>query len=237
MVRRLIIVVMFLLVGLSVVALIPDAPPIRECAVSMELPSRMHGWRGTVREASDQEREILADDTEFSKRDYSEYPPRTFTDRLRQVSASIVLSGHDLNNSIHDPVRCARAQGFKGIKVTSRMLKLEDGREIEIKRMASYLELDGRGGVPVRVPFLTYFWFVGADRVTASHYGRTLIDISGRLFGGYDQRWAYFNISTGITAGFDDLWARDEAATDEVLAKFCSRIYQECILHDQIVGD
>ena len=170
MVKRLVTVVLFLLVGLSAVALIPEAPPIRQAAVKMELPRRIAGWGGTSREASQQEMDILADDTEFEKRDYAEFPPRTTVEQLKQIAATIVLSGHDLNNSIHDPVRCARAQGFKGIEVTSKTLDLGDGKSIEIKRMSNYLEFPRDGGEPVRVPFVTYFWFVGTDHVTESHY-------------------------------------------------------------------
>ena len=139
-------------------------------------------------------------------------------------------------NSIHDPVRCAIAQGFKGIEVTSKTLDLGDGKTLELKRMSNYLEFPQEVGDPVRVPFLTYFWFVGADHVTESHYGRAFVDISGRVFGGYNQRWAYFNISTGVTGGLDDLWARDEEATDKVLERFCRKIYEECVLHEVIDG-
>lgn len=237
MVKRLVTVLLFLLVGLSAVALIPEAPPIRQAAVKMELPGRIAGWGGTSRQASQQEKDILADDTEFEKRDYAEFPPRTTVEQLKQVAATIVLSGHDLNNSIHDPVRCARAQGFKGIEVASKTLDLGDGESLEVKRMLNYLEFPREGGEPIRVPFVTYFWFVGTDHVTESHYSRALIDIRGRLLGGYDQRWAYFNISTGVTEGLDDLWARDEEATDKVLEKFCKKIYQECVVHEAIGGN
>ena len=56
------------------------------------------------------------------------------------VQASIVLSGHDLNDSIHRPERCLPAQGFKELKLEPRILKTEQG-DVPITRIRCYTEI------------------------------------------------------------------------------------------------
>ena len=70
MTKRLMIVQALLLAGLSLVFLLPQTPPMREAALRAELPTWVGGgWEGGGDlEASKEEREILAKDTEFFRR-------------------------------------------------------------------------------------------------------------------------------------------------------------------------
>ena len=72
MTKRLMIVQVLLLAGLSLVFLLPQTPPMREAALRAELPTWVGGgWEGgSDLEASKEEREILAKDTEFFRRSY-----------------------------------------------------------------------------------------------------------------------------------------------------------------------
>ena len=102
MTRRLMIVQALLLAGLSLVFLLPQTPPMREAALRAELPTWVGGgWEGgSDLEASKEEREILAKDTEFFRRSYFRPVGGLETSLLEETvvsasarSASVVSTG------------------------------------------------------------------------------------------------------------------------------------------------
>src|SRR3954469_23336206 len=93
-----------LLGGLSSVFLLPKEIKIVPAAISLTLPEFVGSWQGVDQEVSPAEKEILGPDTQFSRKIY-----RRGTD---EIYVSIVLSGPDMNTSIHRPERCLPAQGW-----------------------------------------------------------------------------------------------------------------------------
>ncbi|CAN5134597.1 hypothetical protein BH23VER1_BH23VER1_30910 [soil metagenome] len=228
MIKRLILLNIVLGGGYAAVGLIPDAPPIQEASVEMDLPEAIGSWEGKRIEPSEAELQLLSEDTEFEKRLYSRSEPTTLFEQLQAVNAGIVLSGQDLNNSIHRPERCLPAQGFRDLQVTTVEVPVGES-SVTVRRIHSYRDLPMRDGGQLRLYNINYYWFVGHGHSTESHYERTFLDMSDRLVKGYNQRWAYFTISSYMTDNIDPIVGRDEAATDKQIAKFIEAIYQSCV--------
>jgi len=115
-----------------------------------------------------------------------------------RVDLSVVLSGYDLNNSIHRPERCMPAQGHEILSSSNRHIALADGRIITVKRLLSTQKVpttSSREGPSARFDCVTYYFFVGHDQITHDHLKRTFIDMQDRLVRGMDQRWAYVSMS------------------------------------------
>ena len=262
---RLAILLVVLLGTLSLAFVLPRSGLARQAAITMKLPPDVsfwglsgagggeevfQHWKGEASKPSDQERQMLAQDTEFEKSNYFRVDPSDGTrlvNLFHGVQASIVLSGHDLNDSIHRPERCLPAQGFKDLRAERRVIRTKAG-DVPVSRIRCYTEVKnpqsgqfvlGPGGQPVRFEHVFYYWFVGNHNVTASHYDRTFIDMKDRLMGGFDQRWAYVLVGTGITdsmvaVGFpvgDATFpkGRSEELSDALLEKVVGSISRESI--------
>lgn len=212
---------------LSVVYVLPKAGKTAESAVKMELPGSTGGWSLEKLSASQDEIKILSDDTEFAKAICLRPRPGELTlDGYRvpdRVDLSVVLSGHDLNNSIHRPERCMPAQGHSINASGDVTLRMDNGLDFKAKRLRSVQSLKDpkTGRVVANYNCVTYYFFVGHDRITNDHLERTLIDMKDRLVRGMDQRWAYVSASMWFgnipwIAGKEVT----EAEADEKLRKF-----------------
>ena len=180
--------------------------------IALQLPDYVGQWYGTDAEVTQREREVLAADTQFARKRY--------TNGLGDaIFASIVLSGQDLDNSIHRPERCLPAQGMTIIQSSSKTIDLPDGRQLPVTRLKSVREVSGPDKKPIPIYNLNYYWFVGYNRVTASHLQRELFDMTDRIVHGYNQRWAYVTVASDVTAGIER-FGRSEAETDSLLATF-----------------
>ncbi|HUF63635.1 MAG TPA: exosortase-associated EpsI family protein [Verrucomicrobiales bacterium] len=227
---RLLVLLLLLICGLGSAFLLPKAPPIRESAVIMNLPLLVGDWTGIPVAPSAEERSILADDTEFEKKEYR--------GELRlPVHAGIVLSGYDLNNSIHRPERCLPAQGHINLRTAAVTVPLEDGKDLQAGRILSdspYKDLEEESKTGTSV---TYYWFVGCERLTHSHYERTFIDMKDRLFRGFNQRWAYVTIAASLPQ-IDDPGDHKRAVelADRQIAEFINEVYPDIIGPDRIRG-
>lgn len=191
----------FLLVTLSSIYFLPSAGKIAESAVIMELPEMSGTWAFEAIPASDAELGTLAKDTEFSKAVCLSPRPGEYDPKGNQIpdriDLSVVLSGVDVNNSIHRPERCMPAQGHQILESTDRLLRLENGREITVKRLKSVqrIPINEERTEHLELQCVTYYFFVGHDSITNDHLGRTFVDIKDRLLKGMDQRWAYVSAS------------------------------------------
>jgi Protein of unknown function (DUF3485) len=189
--------------SLSSIYFLPKVGAVAESAVDMELPVRSGSWSLTSIPPSEAEIGTLAPDTRFSKAVCLNERPGEFFDTgdpvRERLDLSIVLSGADINNSIHRPERCMPAQGHSITSDRSDMLKLGNGREFPVKRLLSIQTIQDQRvkdrEVYLKFNCLTYYFFVGHDRVSNDHLGRTLVDMKDRLVRGMDQRWAYVSIS------------------------------------------
>lgn len=238
MLNRLIVLQLLIAGGLSLVFLLPKTPPLHQSAVSLTLPNVLilSGWAaGPKLEPSEKELKALAQDTDFSRRNYyrsasMEAPPGS----REMLQTSIVMSGKDLNNSVHRPERCLPAQGLNLVSSTELPVKLKGGRTITLTRLKCTANDSSR---KTSYTHLNYYWFVGHDSVKHTHYGRTLKDMRDRLMEGYDQRWAYITISSNLVksvqqdeTGHEFLsTSLSEEETDRNVVEFVAELAPEII--------
>lgn len=222
---RLALLAILSVLGLGAVLALPDHVDMLPSAVKMKWPEIAGDWvkvRDTVE--SPQERSILAPDTEFSKSEFVHAQSNV------HIDVGIVLSGMDPNNSIHRPERCLVAQGHGGLVRQPREITLADGRVLPVMRLFTNLQrMEPREGQPPvqhAYNFITYYWFVGNDLATNSHYGRTLRDIRDRLFRGANQRWAYFTVAMTLRDNDQTraLATMPESEVDKYLQDFIAQV-------------
>ena len=174
-----------------------------DSALKMSIPTYLGSWQTETYPPSKAELDTLAADTKFSKakcglRRVEEMSYITGSAPVDIVDLSIVLSGHDLANSIHRPERCMQAQGHRDLVNTPSELTLDNGTKIPLMRIDSRRDQRVRtpdGDQVITFDYLTYYFFIGHDRLTASHLQRTLMDITDRVAKGEAQRWAYISTS------------------------------------------
>jgi len=220
--RRTLLLLALLAAGLSTVFVLPRAAALAPAAVRLELPAELGAWTGRELAVSDRERESLGPETAFAKRIYT-------NSAGEEVQVILVLSGSDMNTSIHRPERCLPAQGWTITGNTSRAVPLAAGGDLPATRLTNVRSVPVQDGRPVLLTSLAYYWFVGAEEVTGSHVGRSWIDLRDRILAGTNQRWAYATVSAVVT---DNLrpGGRDGAATDALLQEFIAALWPQVSL-------
>jgi hypothetical protein len=143
----------------------------------------------------------LAKDTEFERARYinleaPSHPP---------VEVSIVFSGKDLNNSIHRPERCLKSQGWNFEKERKVMVPgaMPDGSDMPFREIVCSKPVRLENGKEITIRRVQYYTFFGHTVVVEGHYARTLQDMKDRLFKGYDQQWAYATFSIPVTQAYN----------------------------------
>jgi EpsI family protein len=220
-ISRLLILQVLLALGMGSVFVIPRQTKIQPCRVRMELPDFLGGWAGKTAGVSDIEHRVLAYDTQFCRKLYND----GFGD---QVLVSIVLSGADLDNSIHRPERCLPAQGWNIVNSESRSLPVPaaPGGELPVTLLHATMPVQTKSGQLVTVSNLNYYWFIGYSDITASHFEREYLDLKDRLLHGYNQRWAYVTVAATVTQGLPGVTGgKDEAQTEEMLEHLITQVY------------
>jgi len=217
--QRLFVLVLVLGAGFGVIFVLPKVAITQPVGIRLALPQFVGKWYGVDQKITDRELAMLASDTEFARKLYTDAAGNS-------IYVSIVLSGADLDNSIHRPERCLPAQGWTIADTRTLQLPLESGKKLDVTRLHDVRQVPLRAGGMVSVYNLNYYWFVGFHHLTASHLERTMLDIRDRVFKGYNQRWAYITIAADITKGFVP-FGHDEAETDRMLQDFIRQIFPE----------
>jgi len=222
--------------GLGAIYLLPSVGSVAQSAIRMELPPDHDGWVFQIQQPSDKEIEALADDTEFSKANCYRRRPLEFLDNgnpnFDKVDLSIVLSGADINNSIHRPERCMPAQGHTILSGSDVPIQLSNGRTLTVRRLVSTqrVPVGEDKKQEVELGCVTYYFFVGHDRIAHGHYERTFLDMKDRLIRGMDQRWAYVSASMWIgKMPWNPTVDVPEKEADEKISQFLSRFAGEQI--------
>ncbi|MES2995277.1 MAG: exosortase-associated EpsI family protein [Verrucomicrobiota bacterium] len=224
-----------LALGLSGIYFLPSAGEIADSAVRMDLPNDMGGWSFHPRSPSEEEVKALEKGTRFAKAECRRPRPGEYTLEGYRVpdflELSIVLSGTDLNNSIHRPERCMPAQGHVIRSSSNIRIQTSEGRSFPVKRLKSTFVVRDQNKNPVHeLDAITYYFFVGHDSITNDHLRRTLTDMKDRLFRGMDQRWAYVSVSTYVG---HLPWLRgkmvSEEEADQKLVSFTSELASDLI--------
>jgi Protein of unknown function (DUF3485) len=249
--RRLIGLLSVLSIAFLGAAMLPRNGEIAEAAIQMDLPLTIGPWTGTEREATEAEKEKLAKDTTFAKRLYDLAPQRSLFDGpvtletpnqmswLNKVDAGIVMSGNDLNQSIHRLERCLGAQGFKNLQTTPFTIRSK-GKKFEIAKVTCHQEFPKNKERTefVKVPSILYYFFVGHTALTASHYKRTMVDMRDRLIQGRDQRWGYVLFSSAVTEGIaGDAYypkGRSAAETERDIQTIMQSVLDRTLIHEQL---
>jgi hypothetical protein len=225
---------------LSAIHFLPSAGSVAQSAVNMTLPSFSDEWELKHTPPAEKELQALAKDTEFSKATClmprsGEYDAEGYR-AMDRIDLSVVLSGSDINNSIHRPERCMPAQGHTILSTNNRALQLDNGRTMSTKRLISVqrLPLNAEQTEFMELKCVTYYFFVGHDHISSDHIERTLLDMKDRIVKGMDQRWAYVSCTTW----FGKLpWLKNEiteAEADEKIASFLKDFAEKQINWQQV---
>lgn len=199
-------VLIALLIGaLTLTTLSGKVSEVSEAGIVMQLPEDVGGWLGRPAPVTDVERKGLPDDTEFERKFYRDAAGH-------EIFCSIIMAGKD-TRSIHRPETCLPAQGWEVL----------DGRYEEVPENAS-----GKAALQVRAlkivrrspgasggngtELLDYYWFMGKDRVTASHLQRIVWNSYDRIVHSINHRWAYITVSVEVPHGSG---AAETAANEE----------------------
>ena len=216
--KRLLIVHAVLIVAWGAVFFLPKVANSTPQGIELTLPTYVGSWYGEAQQITELELKMLAKDTAFSRKLYS--------DGLgNQIFASIVLSGQDLDNSIHRPERCLPAQGWSVADSEVVRIPIEQGGAagLPVTRLHNVRKVPLKDGRTVPLYNVNYYWFVGWRDTTASHFERTYIDIRDRVLYGYNQRWAYITIAAVVTEGFAK-FGKNEQETDAILQDFIQQL-------------
>jgi EpsI family protein len=162
-----------------------------EPGIAMSLPAQLGVWKGEPEEVSDIERRGLPRDTEFERKRY-------WDGAGHEMYCSIVLAGKH-SQSIHRPETCLPTQGWSLTDSRYEEVPLEPGpltvRALKIHHPAR----QGQSGGGVER--LCYYWFMGKDRLTASHFERIFLTSYDRLLHNVSHRWAYITVTTILPPG------------------------------------
>lgn len=217
--NRLAVLLLTLIAGLSAVFFLPMPGQTEPVGIKLALPDFIGKWYGVDQQITERERQVLAIDTEFARKRY--------TDGMgNSIFASIVLSGHDLDNSIHRPERCLPAQGWTIAGSKAVKIALPTGGQLQVTRLHNVQPFPTTNGKMIPRYNLNYYWFVGYHHLTASHIERTFLDIQDRILKGYNQRWAYITVASDITEGLVR-FGRSEKETDAMLQDFIGRLFPQ----------
>jgi Protein of unknown function (DUF3485) len=227
--KRIAVLVAVVTFGLSGVFLLPKSAA-QPFGVKLELPATIGDWWGTEAEVLQKERDTLGPSTEFARKSYKNH----MHEKLPGYSllVSMVLSGHDMSNSIHRPERCLSAQGWSVLDSEVVNIGVPGKGAFPATRLYNRSVMTGRDGKPIEKdgkPVIqnaySYYWFVGENEITSSHWGRFFQDNSDRLFRGVNQRWAFITVTGKIAIGTNaEPDPRLSAEVDRTLRKFISEL-------------
>ena len=225
--------------GMCSIYFLPQVGAVANSAVNMELPAASAGWIFRTSPPSEDEIKILGPDTKFSKAACLSARPGEFDNEgysiPDQIQLSIVLSGYDLNSSIHRPERCMPAQGHNITASDDVIMKISNDRQFATKRLLSVQRIARKESTEViELNCITYYFFVGHDQVTNDHLQRTFFDMKDRLLRGMDQRWAYVSVSMwyGRIPGIQTEIPMEEA--DRKLKDFVSGFTEKQVNWNQV---
>lgn len=214
--KRLLVLQGVLLAGLGSFMVLPRYHGAQPVGIALSLPEAVGAWSGEDAPVTDQEKLVLGHDTEFARKLYK-------TPRGAMLFVSIVLSGQDVNTSLHRPQRCLPAQGWTPIDNTTVVIPCDNGTSIEATRLLNQ-GISAAAGKPTYSVY--YYWFVGCNRVVATPEQRAVIDWRDRIFHGYNQRWAYITIAAKIQNNNPETQAAADADVKNFVAELFPKIWK-----------
>ena len=194
--KRLAVLVAFVGLGMGLVFLLPKSavqPLGIQLTAEQEvaMPEEVADWFGRDAEITEKERTTLGTGTQFGRKVYRE-------GHGYELFVSVVLSGHDMSNSIHRPERCLDAQGWAVLESEELAIHVEGSGSFSTTRLHNRRTIQLKNGKSELQDAFTFYWFVGENEITANHWGRFFQDNSDRLLRGVDQRWAFITVTAVI---------------------------------------
>jgi EpsI family protein len=217
---------LILVSGLGSVFLIPKDIKFQPAAIDPSLPEFVGNWQGADQSVTQLEREILGPDTQFIR--------KLYTRGTDEIYVLIVLSGPDMNTSIHRPERCLPAQGWTIADSKTVSIPVPQGA-LKATRLQNIRSVPQDNGRQFTLKSLDYYWFVGHSDVTPSHYERTWIDIRDRVLKGRNQQWAYVTVTSMITKDLR-VFGRDEKQTDDLVREFIRDLVPELHMNSKLAS-
>jgi EpsI family protein len=226
------IVVAILGAGVLVTALTSNVTQVSEPGIRLVdgrpyLVEQVGDWKGGPLEGlTKDELKILPPDTQGARRVYKDKEGH-------EVYCSVVLEGKDVT-SIHRPELCLTGQGWVLEKPHVEQIPTPAASTglLPVSRLNASRNVrmdDGRTGI-ARSIFL--YWFVGKDRVTASHPQRIFLTTMDRVFRNRNARWAYILIHVPMVADAPAGGSSNaQKDTMQVVTKFVQDIYPTLALN------
>lgn len=224
--RRFFIADLVILLGLASIFVLPKSQQASPAGISLKLPIWVGGWLGEDSAITKRELEVLAKDTQFARKIYT-------SPAGDKIYVSIVLSGDDMTSSIHRPERCLPAQGWSVQGSSEQTIPIESASPLAVTRLTNARAIETKDKQHFTLHNLTYYWFVGYNEVTPSHFTRTMLDMRDRILRGYNQRWAYVTVAATVTEGIAQP-QRSEAETDAMIQKFIADLVPKLQRPDQV---
>ncbi|MBC8245307.1 MAG: exosortase-associated EpsI family protein [Verrucomicrobia bacterium] len=173
---------------------------------AVALPVIVFDCTSKTREMTEDELELLPDDTTFGRRIY------TLQDDT-QIQTTVVLMGKD-RTSIHKPEYCLPGQGFTIDKreVVNIPIQKPYPYDLPVMRLTISNTVN-RNNRELQVGGVYIYWFVADGKLATHHLDRMWMMTQGLLRDGVLQRWAYVTYFAICSPG-------DEEATFDKMAKF-----------------
>lgn len=218
-----------LALGMSIIFILPKALGHQPLGVveMKAMPDDVGDWVGNNMPVSDKEKTVLGVGTEFARKQYITFGSfagkrQKLSSRETGIMLSVVLSGQDMNTSIHRPERCLPSQGWNIASTSEVPINIPGKGTFNATRLYNTkLTKDPKTGQLVNYRIINYYWFVGHTDITGSHFWRTFIDMKDRLLSGYNQRWAYIALSANVRQEADSAKQADvDLTVDEMMREF-----------------
>ncbi|WP_309387790.1 exosortase [Cerasicoccus frondis] len=167
-------------------------------------------WLGKSAPISEVERQVLPDDTGFSRSNYVHLGGKEF------VYFSIVLSGKG-RGAIHRPELCLVGQGWT---IEARSIHTFEVPGMPDGLQASVLEIERTvrtADGEQKIPGLFAYWFVGRDRIAPTNSERLAWFAWDRLTRMQSHRWAYLFAQTDCPDGREAGMARLQSVITEIV--------------------
>ncbi len=227
--KRAAILLAVVTLGMSCMFVLPKALGFQPLGVvpMKAMPNDVGDWVAKDMQVTQKEKETLGAGTEFARKQFSRFG--SFTGKRQKLGSketdvllSVVLSGQDMNTSIHRPERCLPTQGWNILGTREIPIAIPGRGTLMITRLYNTkLDTDKKTGEVRTFRTINYYWFVGHTDVTESHFKRTMIDMKDRLFSGYNQRWAYIALSANVrNESTPELQADVDQTVDEMMREF-----------------
>jgi EpsI family protein len=214
--------------GMSLVFALPKGENVQPLGVvdMKDVPEYVGAWRGEDMEVTEKEKKTLGEDTGFARKSYTTLgsyrgKKATLDSSATHILLSVVLSGQDMNTSIHRAERCLPTQGWNITDKREVPISLPGRGSFTATRLYNTKIVKNDAGQTAQARMLSYYWFVGHTDITGSHFARTFIDMKDRLLSGYNQRWAYVTVTANIPQSRDPAQqASVDATVDEMIREY-----------------